>query len=146
MSKSKSTENTCLDIPITESDREILLGVGKIKRQKQRPSVDRLYNICNKLKEKYPQFGTKEGIQTTLNDMIARSLLQRVDSDKGFISYREMNSAIAVVQITNPKRSRVKPNPQTSSDAAISFLNNIKSTESNKTDLNDGKSYYLLDI
>ena len=105
-------ENICLDIPITDSDHEILLSIGKIKRQKQRPSVERLYNICNKLKDKFPDFGSKEGIQAVLNDMIERQLLQRVCNEKGereLVSYREINSAIYVVAITNPKRSRVKP-------------------------------------
>ncbi|CAG2103731.1 unnamed protein product [Medioppia subpectinata] len=138
--KSKSTESQILDIPITDSDREILLAVGKIKRQKQRPSVDRLYNICSKIKDTYPQFGSKDGIQIKLNDMIERNLMAKVDNEKGstvLVSYREMNSAIAVVQITNPKRSRVKPNPNPSGESAITFLNDIKSKESDKTDSKD---------
>ncbi|XP_054166683.1 histone acetyltransferase KAT6B-like [Oppia nitens] len=134
VSKSKSIENSILDIPITAADREILLGIGKIKRQKQRPSVDRLYNICSKIKDNYPQFGTKDGIQQVLDDMIGRSLLQKVDNDaKGFVSYREINSAIAVVAINNPKRPR--PKPQTTPDKSGSDANDNKSPEkSGKTD------------
>ena len=121
LAKVKAPEIPILDIPITDSDREILLSIGKIKKQKQRPSVDRLFNICNKFKDKYPLFGSKEGIETVLNDMIDRKLLQRVvsDTEKQFISYREMNSAIAVVALTNPKRSRAKPSPTQTTPTAI---------------------------
>ncbi|OTF71635.1 hypothetical protein BLA29_013169 [Euroglyphus maynei] len=40
--------------------------------------------------------------------MIRRSLLARVNNnDKGFVSYRELNSAIPIVAINNPLKSRV---------------------------------------
>lgn len=81
------------------------MAMGKIKRQKQRPSVERLYNICCKLNK--PELDSKEKIQTILDDMINRSLLARVENvDKGLISYREINSAIPIVAINNPLKSR----------------------------------------
>ena len=96
-----------LDIPITERDREILMAFGKIKRQKQRPSVDRLYNICHK-SNLFKEFSTKEKIQSILDDMIERQLLVRVENPgRGLISYREINSAIPIVAINNPIKSRV---------------------------------------
>ncbi|KAH7637967.1 zinc finger domain-containing protein 14 [Dermatophagoides farinae] len=95
-----------VDIPITERDREILLAIGKIKRQKQRPSVDRLYNLL--ARSKHSDWDTKNKIQCHLDDMILRSLLARVNNaDKGFVSYRELNSAIPIVAINNPLKSRV---------------------------------------
>ena len=144
--KAKAVEPVCLDIPITDSDREILLGVGKIKRQKQRPSVERLFTICSKLKEKFPQFGTKDGIQSILDDMIDRKLLQRVSSEKGLVSYREINSAINVVAITNPKRSRVKPPPieSTPTHKITESIDNSKQQMSVTIGSDDSKNSFLI--
>lgn len=103
--KARVKREDIIDIPITELDRDILMAIGKIKRQKQRPSVDRLYNICCKLKK--PQFDSKMKIQSLLDDMVKRSLLAKVENPgKGFISYRELNSAIPIVAINNPLKSR----------------------------------------
>ncbi len=130
VSTPKPSENISQNIPITDCDREILLAIGKIKRQKQRPSIDRLFNICNKIKEKFPQFSTKDGIESQLNDMINRQLLQKVDNEKGLMSYRELNSAIAIVAITNPKRSRAKPNVSVISEANDNKNLSLNSEES----------------
>lgn len=94
-----------LDIPLTECDREVLMAIGKIKRQKQRPSVDRLYNMVHK--NSRDDLSTKEKIQSVLDDMIKRQLLVRVENPgRGLISYREINSAIPIVAINNPIKSR----------------------------------------
>ncbi len=130
VSTPKPTESISQNIPITDCDREILLAIGKIKRQKQRPSIDRLFNICNKIKEKFPKFSAKDGIESQLNDMIDRQLLQKVDNEKGLISYRELNSAIAIVAITNPKRSRAKPNVSVISEANDNKNLSLSSEES----------------
>src|SRR6218665_3409502 len=45
--ESTSSRNA-LEIPLTEQDHQILMAIGKIKRQKQRPSVDRLYNMLSR--------------------------------------------------------------------------------------------------
>jgi hypothetical protein len=62
--------------------------------------------------------------------MINRQLLQKVDNEKGLISYRELNSAIAIVAITNPKRSRAKPNVSVISEANDNKNLSLNSEES----------------
>jgi hypothetical protein len=62
--------------------------------------------------------------------MIDRQLLQKVDNEKGLISYRELNSAIPIVAITNPKRSRAKPNVSVISEANDNKNLSLNSEES----------------
>jgi hypothetical protein len=86
-----------------------LLAIGRIKWQKQRPTVDRIFNICHKIRDKLTQFMTKDGIESQLNHMIKRQLLEKFVKENGLVVYRELGLAKNIVSITNPKRSRVKP-------------------------------------
>lgn len=97
----KKTE--IIDIPVSELDREILMSIGKIKRQKQRPDVERLHRTLEFVGS--TTFSTQEQVEKQLNDMVERKLLQRM-SNHGLTSYREINSAIAIVAINNPIKSR----------------------------------------
>ena len=80
------------------------MAIGKIKRQKQRPSVDRLYNMLSRTSYNF----SRDTIQSVLDDMIERKLLEKVhNAGKDVVSYREKNSAIAIVAINNPIKTRV---------------------------------------
>lgn len=108
------------------------MAIGKIKRQKQRPCVDRLYNILSKLTDY--DFKDKPKIQQLLDDMVERKLLALVPNNKGEDSYRELNSAIAIVAINHPTRSRLHLVPENRKLIIIrifgSFLFNVFSYSS----------------
>lgn len=92
---------------ITEVEREILLAIGKIKKQKQRPGLERIFNCCRNLKDKHPEFSTTESLDFTLNSAVERGVLVRLDS-KGSESYRETGpEGAAIVALTNPPK--IKP-------------------------------------
>jgi len=83
------------------------MAIGKIKRQKQRPSVDRLYNVLSRSGGVASTL-SKDNIQALIDDMIGRQLLEKViNAGKDVVSYREKNSAIAIVAINNPIKTRV---------------------------------------
>jgi hypothetical protein len=86
-----------------------LLAIGRIKWQKQRPTVDRIFNICHKIRDKFTEFMTKDGVESQVNHMIRRQLLEKFINANGCVVYRELGLAKNIVSITNPKRSRVKP-------------------------------------
>lgn len=122
-----------LDIPISDRDRDMLMAIGKIKRQKQRPSVERLYNILQKMNH---EFNTREKIQDRLDDLIHRKLLTRIQiPGTGLISYREINSAIPIVAINHPTRSRAHLVDELDPSAvshplSVHKLNNFQSSSS----------------
>ena len=88
---------------MTELDRVILMAIGKIKRQKQRPGLERLYSVLHR--QGGEQFDSKEMLHQLLDDMVNRKLLSLINNPGGD-SYRELNSAIAIVAINHPPRSR----------------------------------------
>lgn len=94
------------------------MAIGAIKRQKQRPGAERIQAIFEKNKGKSDTTlptgriffsggsGNLEAIQAKLDEMVARQLLIRVNIG-GAYSYREVNSAIPIVAINNPIKTRI---------------------------------------
>lgn len=87
-------------------EMEVIMSIGKIKKQKQRASFDRLANILKQNKNKFPQFETNEGIKQILQQAEARGLLQQSYTENGTLSYRELGPGVAIVaQIANRKNA-----------------------------------------
>ncbi|KAI1292153.1 Histone acetyltransferase KAT6A [Halotydeus destructor] len=93
-------------------EMEIFKVIGKIKRQKQRASFDRIHNGLKILKDQHPQFETSEGTENVLKEVMERGLLTKNSSaETGEISYRELGPGIAVVaQIAQRKNAAALAN------------------------------------
>lgn len=105
------------------------MAIGAIKRQKQRPGAERIQAIFEKNRGKVAVAdetgtlptggifftgsgdGSLEAIKAKLDEMVARQLLTRVNIG-GAYSYREVNSAIPIVAINNPIKTRVHLVPE----------------------------------
>lgn len=100
-----------LNIPLEESDREILKAIGSVKRQKQRPCVDRIHGFL--VKNNTVLFQKKEMVEAKLDRMVDRKLLTKIDNlHNGIFSYRELNSAQEVVARYNPIKTRAHLLPE----------------------------------
>lgn len=91
---------------LTPAEIHVIKSIGKIKRQKQRASFDRIANILKQLKNEFPVFESSESVKEVLHACLDRGLLQETYSDAGVLSYKEMGPGIAIVaQIARRKNA-----------------------------------------
>ena len=95
------------------------MAIGSIKRQKQRPGAERICSLFEKKKgaTRSAFFSCVEEVQAKLDEMVRRQLLVMVrigggGGANGDYSYREINSAIPIVAINNPIKTRVHLVPE----------------------------------
>lgn len=93
------------------------MAIGSIKRQKQRPGAERICSLFEKKKSGVARsafFSCVEEVQAKLDEMVRRQLLVmvRIGGANGDYSYREINSAIPIVAINNPIKTRVHLVPE----------------------------------
>ncbi len=95
------------------------MAIGSIKRQKQRPGAERICSLFEKKKsagtaQRSAFFSCVEEVQAKLDEMVRRQLLVmvRIGGANGDYSYREINSAIPIVAINNPIKTRVHLVPE----------------------------------
>ena len=104
--KDSSTECSVSINDLRPIEMEIYKAIGKIKRQKQRASVERLTSALKTLKGQYSEFETSAGTELVLKNAIDRGLLQIAVADNGEVSYREMGAGTAIVaQIARRKNA-----------------------------------------
>jgi hypothetical protein len=100
--KKSSKSSSKDDCPLKMSDLslaelEVIKAIGRIKRQKQRPSFDRIYSILKTFKESFSEFESIEKMRDLLNTCISRRLLEEADLDKEEVTYREKGPGLAIV-------------------------------------------------
>lgn len=98
--KSPSTQQDDCRLQIEDlspKELEVIKAIGRIKRQKQRPSFERIYAVLKVLKESFQDFDSNDKVKDLLDSCIQRKLLQEVDSDKQEVTYREKGPGLAIV-------------------------------------------------
>lgn len=107
-SPQKQADSSC-NLTVEEllpAEIQVIKSIGKIKKQKQRASFDRLANILKQSKSEFPEFETNEGIKLILQQAEARGLLQQSYTENGTLSYRELGPGVAIVaQIARRKNA-----------------------------------------
>ncbi len=79
---------------ISDCDREVLLLVIEtIKWPKQRPIVDSILKICHQIRDKLTQFMTRDGIESQVNHIIKRQLLEKFVEQNGCVVCRALDLA-----------------------------------------------------
>lgn len=100
-------DNTC-SVTVDELlpvEIEIFRAIGKIKRQKQRASFDRIHNAFKLRKDDFPHLESNDGAERALQDAIKRGVLTTVTVN-GELSYKELGPGIAIVaQIARRKNA-----------------------------------------
>lgn len=104
------TEDDCLltTSDLTPVEFDVLKSIGKIKRQKQRASFDRISNILKSLKGSQEDFDSEDKIKTLLNQCITRGLLQETPSETGDITYREKGPGAAIVALIANRKNALQ--------------------------------------
>ncbi|RWS06892.1 hypothetical protein B4U79_14637 [Dinothrombium tinctorium] len=92
---STKTEQTMSEF--TECEMEILKAIGKIKKQKQKASFDRVVNSLKLVKDKYEEFSSQEKIQDTLDRAVEKGFIQKTYGTTGVLSFKEMGNAVQIV-------------------------------------------------
>jgi chorismate mutase len=91
---------------MTPEEIHVIKAIGKIKRQKQRASFDRLSNILKTLRNEFPAFESNDSVAEVLQSCLNRGLLQETRTDNNVLSYKEMGPGIAIVaQIARRKNA-----------------------------------------
>ena len=91
---------------LTPAEVEVMRSIGKIKRQKQRASFERICNVLKQLKQEFAVFETNDSVAAQLRACLSRGLLQECYSDTGILSYKEMGPGVAIVaQIAGRKNA-----------------------------------------
>lgn len=82
---------------LTQDELQVIHAIGKIKKQKQRASFDRISHILKQSKADFPAFESADSLKQLLQSCLDRGLLQETFSDTGVLSYREMGPAAVIV-------------------------------------------------
>jgi len=85
----------------------VITSIGKIKRQKQRASFERLSQILKTQQKSFPEFENNDSIKHILGVCISRGLLKEEIGDNGVLSYKELSGpgAAIVAQIARRKNA-----------------------------------------
>lgn len=85
----------------------VITSIGKIKRQKQRASFERLSQILKTQQKSFPEFENNDSIKHVLGACISRGLLKEEMGDNGVLSYKELSGpgAAIVAQIARRKNA-----------------------------------------
>ncbi|RWS28222.1 Myst3 protein-like protein, partial [Leptotrombidium deliense] len=109
-----TNESNLTEEDINEIDMEILKAIGKIKKQKQKASADRIVNILKTQKDTFDEFKSRESIDRIFQHAVDKGLIATCVGTTGVLAYKELGVAIPIVaRIAGRKSSMQASTPLT---------------------------------
>jgi len=91
---------------LTPLDMNILITIGKIKRQKQKPSFERIFNIL-KSSSTSPNLDSPDAVSRVLDQAYEKGIISKIFNDLGILSYKESGIGVSIVSDITKRKTNV---------------------------------------